>query len=248
MPTPTPTQPVGYGQARPNDFSSDHAARRFGIEAMLLRARTVQLGTVTAVSGGGTGAAPGTVTVQPLVNQMDGSGNSVPHGPLNNVPFLRLMGASGAVVGDPVVGDVGLLLVCDRDISAVAASNGKAANPGSRRRHHLSDSVYLGGLFGSAPQQYLAFTASGVTIQDKNGNSVTLSASGTTIKDNHGNQITLSSTGFDVKDAAGNEISSGTIGTTIKDNNGNQIQMRTAGIVNVVCTQFEVNGVPVTVP
>ena len=90
---------------------------------------TVTLGLVKSVMGGGI-AAPPLVSVQPMVNQTDGQGNPTPHGIINNVPAFRLQGGTGAIIADPVVGDIGLLACAMSDISAVKQTNAPA-NPGS---------------------------------------------------------------------------------------------------------------------
>jgi hypothetical protein len=40
----------------------------------------------------------------------------------------------------------------------------------------LADGVYLGGILGPVPTQSLAFTPTGVTITDKNGNKIDMKA------------------------------------------------------------------------
>lgn len=155
---------VAYaGQQSLTDRVGDFNRHSFLIEQTLLRTRTVTLVRVLAVYGGGI-AAPPTADVLPLVNQVDGAGNSVPHGTVLGVLVLRVQSALGAMILDPQVGDVGLLAVADRDVSTVKANAGAQSNPGSRRTFSFADGVYLGGLFGAPPTQYVQFGASGITI------------------------------------------------------------------------------------
>ncbi|MGH8328021.1 MAG: baseplate assembly protein, partial [Steroidobacteraceae bacterium] len=101
------------------------------IRAALLRARTAIPVKVAAVYPG-TGSPPsiGTVDVQPLVETVDGSGRLWSLGTVYGAPFVRLQGGTSAVVLDPQVGDIGLAVVCDRDITSVLATGAEAA-PGS---------------------------------------------------------------------------------------------------------------------
>lgn len=163
----------GYsGQMGLSDLSSEYNQFTFIIQQMLGLVRTVVPVEVSAINPGAGLLLPGTVDVRPLINQIDGVGNSSPHGTVLSLIYLRLQGGDNAVVIDPAVGDKGIALVCDRDISAVKAT-GAAANPGSYRRFSLADGIYVGGILSAAPPlQSVQFTAAGVIIADRNGNQV----------------------------------------------------------------------------
>lgn len=174
----------GYGQQQPSDSASDFSVTSFIVEQMLGRVRTVVVVRVVAVTGGaGALAEAGRVDVTPLVNQVDGSGNAVNHGTILNCPYIRLGGGNAAVIVDPAKDDIGLLLVADRDISAVKSAK-KPANPGSFRRFDLADGVYIGGILNGVPQQYVQFTATGIKIADKNGNVLEMKSGGSFVTGN----------------------------------------------------------------
>ncbi|MDE1906085.1 MAG: baseplate assembly protein [Rhodospirillales bacterium] len=116
-----------------------------------------------AVTNAGGVSPVGTVDVMPLVSQVDGQGNAIPHGTIHACPYLRIQGGANAVILDPQVGDIGIAVVCDRDTSAVEVAKG-AAPPGSKRRHDLADAVYLSTIIGQAPTQYVEFASGGITI------------------------------------------------------------------------------------
>jgi hypothetical protein len=118
---------------------------------------------VMAVTNGGGVAAAGFVDILPLVNQIDGAGNAIPHGTIFRCPYFRLLGGGNAVILDPQVGDIGLAVFADRDISSVVA-NQAVANPGSNRKFDMADGIYVGGLLGAAPTQYVQFSAAGIKI------------------------------------------------------------------------------------
>jgi hypothetical protein len=167
----------GYGQQRPGDGASRFNAISFIIEQALGRLRTAIVVQVVAVTGGGDAAEPPTVDVTPLVNMLDGNDNSVQHGTIYGLPVMRLQSGTNALIIDPVVDDIGIALILDRDSSGVINS-GEAANPGSLRHHDLADGIYLGGIIGDAPKQTIEFTANGIKLKDANGNVLESKADG----------------------------------------------------------------------
>lgn len=190
------TAALGYGQQIPTDASDDFNATAFLVSQMTGRMETMKLVQVVAVHGGAGAIAPaGTVDVLPLVNQVDGGGHATTHGTVFGIPWSRVQGGANAVVCDPVIGDVGYVVASDRDISNVKAT-GKRSNPGSSRRFNIADGVYAGGALNVAPDQYLVFTADGVRLVDKNGNSVAMTAAGITLTDSTGNVVSTSSGGI----------------------------------------------------
>lgn len=139
---------------------------------LLGKNQTITLVKVVAVNA--TGVAPvGTVSVQPMVHQLDGAGNIYPLGVIHDVPYFRLQGGSNAVICDPVVGDIGFCGFASRDISTVKR-NKAASAPGSRRQYAWSDGLYIGGFLNGAPSQYVHFTGSGIVI--KSPTKITLEA------------------------------------------------------------------------
>lgn len=179
----------GYGWMSPNDVSSKYNSQVFVINQLLSKVRTLQLGLVLAVNGGGLNVPP-TVNVQPLVNMVDGNGNSVPHGTIFNVQVLRWQGGDTALIIDPAVNDIGLLAICDRDISSVINNKGPA-NPGSNRRFDFADAIYLGSVLGSSPKQYIQSSVQGLTLADRNGNTIAMTKQGITFTDALGNTFTV---------------------------------------------------------
>lgn len=165
----------GAGQQDPSDSVGGYNPIAFAIERAIAKVSTIKVVKVMAVD---TDAK--TVDVQIAVNQLDGQDNSTPHGTINGVSYVWAMGGKNAFQVDPAVGDVGAMLVCDRDISAVKAAKG-IANPGSNRKFSPSDGIYLfgvPGMNGSAPEQWFKWTDDGVSIQAKHGNTLTSDATG----------------------------------------------------------------------
>lgn len=160
------------GQLDVADISGEYNQRAFQIWQLIGRVSTLTLVGVVAVSNAGDVLPVGTVTVQPLVKQLAGDGTLVPHGELVNVPVFRLQGGVNAVILDPEVGDIGVALFCDRDISSVKANrdvtvDGESrgeSGPGSARRFDMSDGLYLGGFLNPVPTQYVRFSTDGIDL------------------------------------------------------------------------------------
>lgn len=143
-------------------------AGQFNAQALLVAqmigmVSTATLVKIVAVTNSGGLSPVGFVDVQPLVNQVYGAKNAVPHGVLHHLPYFRLQGGTDAIILDPKVGDIGVAIFADHDISAVKASNVQA-NPGSRRRFDMADGIYIGGVLNGTPAQYVQFTAGGINI------------------------------------------------------------------------------------
>lgn len=151
------------GQQRAASGFGDLNATTFLMQQMLARIATVTLVRVKAVTNVGGVAPVGFVDVQPMVAQLDGAGDAVPHGVIHNVPYFRLQGGRNAVILDPEVGDIGIAGFASRDISAVKASKAPA-NPGSMRRFDHADALYWGGVLNAAPEQFVAFSKTGIAV------------------------------------------------------------------------------------
>ncbi len=164
----------GYGYLGPNDTASEYNALIFIIEQLISRIRTITPAKIISSTSDGELSIAGTVSAQPLVNILDGVGNATQHGTIFNLVYVRLQGGSNAVIMDPQPDDIGLALICDRDISSVVASK-DISNPGSLRQFSLADGIYLGGILNGIPLQYIRFTPTGIIISDQNANQIIMS-------------------------------------------------------------------------
>jgi hypothetical protein len=168
---PSPNN-FGYqGNADPTTLGDHFNALTFIAKQVLAGAWTITLAQVKSVTNAGEIKDTGTVSLQPLVNQVDGQGNATPHGSIANAIYFRYGGKDGAIICDPAVGDIGIMLSASRDISSVKANKAQA-NPGSSRRFDPADAIYLGAVLSAAPNQYITFTSTGLKIADKNGNAI----------------------------------------------------------------------------
>jgi phage baseplate assembly protein gpV len=160
------SESAGYlGFRRNSGVGSEIDALRFVIQQTLAEVATSTVVKVVNARSNGELAPPGTVDVQILVHQVDGTGKTFPHGTIFNVPYKRNQCGQHGIIMDPKVGDVGVIVCASRDISAVKVNQGVASQPGSLRRHDLADALYVGTVIATkAPEQYVQFTDNGLTI------------------------------------------------------------------------------------
>lgn len=116
---------------------------------------------VVGVNPGAVGPT-GTVDVLPLVSQIDASGKAIPPQTIYSVPYSRVQGGIAALIIDPLAGDVGWCVFCQRDISGVQAGTSAPVQPASFRMFDQSDAIYLGGILNKTPEIYLELTQEGV--------------------------------------------------------------------------------------
>lgn len=160
-------------QQTPADVASEYAAFQFKVLQLIGQIDTLTLVKVIDCTNNGGLSPVGTVTVQPLINQIAGDGTPVPHGQLYKLPYSRLQGGTNAVILDPQPNDLGIVGFCSRDISAVKSADGVAQikagsvvglNPSSFRTFSMSDGIYFGGLLNGVPVQYVMFATAGITV------------------------------------------------------------------------------------
>ena len=108
-------------------------------------------------------ARDGVLDVRPMVHAVTGRGTPIKNEVIYNVPAFRLQRGSSAVKMNPVVGDIGLIAICDEDISVVKKSR-QPALPGSARTHNFADAIYLGGVLNGEPTQYVEFADNQINV------------------------------------------------------------------------------------
>lgn len=156
------------GQKKPNTAGSEYNALQFMIKNAMQGISTAIPVQVQAVNGL-------FVDVLPLVSSVDGYGQSVEPTTLFHLPVFRYHAGVGAVILDPVVGDKGLAVFAQADSSNVQEGTGKPQQPGSFRRHSMSDGFFLGGFHNAAPSVYIEIKQDG-TIQIVAPTSVTVTS------------------------------------------------------------------------
>lgn len=152
--------------ARPQDMLTDANAQEYIMHQFLMKHAFITLCVVRGVSVDGEGIVT-KVDVQPMVNGFSGNGNKIERGIISDAPVWRLQRGNSAVIMSPVVGDIGMIAMCDRDISAVKSTKDLSL-PGSNRVHSYADALYLGGVLNQPPTQYVKFTDSEISIHSPN--------------------------------------------------------------------------------
>lgn len=144
----------------PTSAANDFLKITFVIQQLLRGLATATIVRVEACTNAGGLVPGGTVDVTPMVNQVDGAGQPVPHTTIYGLPYQRAQGGACAVIMDPVKGDLGIAVFATRDISAVKTAKGPA-NPASNRTFDYADGMYIGGLLNGVPTQYVQMLLDG---------------------------------------------------------------------------------------
>lgn len=148
---------VDYAHNQSTSPTSNYNSIRFAIEIAMAAKMTCTIVKVTKVTNKGEVKAIGRVSVQPLVKMVDGIGQTEDHASVFNLPYVRMAGGAKAVIIDPKVGDIGIVVIADRDISGVKGSK-KVSPPGSARKNNIADGIYISTVLADAPTCYIRFT------------------------------------------------------------------------------------------
>lgn len=146
--------------APPAAYSGEHNQMDFAIRQVMAGMATTTLVQVRAVRPKDGGYE---VDVQPMVAQVDGAGNAVEHGTIHGMPVWRVQGGTSAVIVEPAVGDIGVAVFCSSDVSGVKRTKAPTT-PGSYRKFDWGDGIYLGGVLGATPTQFVRMDATGITL------------------------------------------------------------------------------------
>lgn len=160
-------------------FGSEINALDFFVRSIIRNSVSTAIPVVvTEVTRSGTSGRAEYVSAMPLVTQTDADGNAIEAVPIPKLPFFRLQHGTAAIVCDPVVGDVGLAIFAQSDVSN---NNGSTtpAPPATFRCFDMSDGFYLGGFFGKTPNTFIHIDQSGAV--DIKATKVTITASNTEI-------------------------------------------------------------------
>lgn len=158
--------PSFKGQKSLQDQSNDYNTKTFHIKQEISKLNTTLPVEIMAVNTEARISPVGRVDVKPMIDQMDGSGKSVPHGTIYNVPYMRMQGGLNAFIIDPQVGDIGICCFADRDISRFKETK-ESSLPGSKRMMSMADALYIGGILNGTPERYIIIDDDGIEI---NGN------------------------------------------------------------------------------
>lgn len=129
---------------------------------------------VTAVERKGEEDGAGYVTVKPLLQPRNNSGDGLEVTTIPKLPYFRLQHGKAAIICDPKVGDIGLAVVAKHDISNINGSTTPKV-PATYRKFDPSDSFYIGGFWGKAPEVFIHLEDEG-TIKIKAPTKISMEA------------------------------------------------------------------------
>ena len=174
----------GYiGQKELATENSEFNKVSFVIKMAMAKINVATLVQVVAVyPGTGSPDECGSVDVLPLVGLVDGAGAIWPQTTVFGLPYFRLQGGTAAVIVDPVVGDVGLAVFCDKDMTSIKATNGQAGAPPTARRFDMADGFYVGGWMPTVePTTFVQLQPNGTVSVTTPANSIVLNSSSVTM-------------------------------------------------------------------
>ncbi|MCW6525276.1 phage baseplate protein [Yersinia ruckeri] len=151
----------------------------YAFERLMAGLFFIEIVQVKGVRGGSPNLV---VDVIPLVSRTDRSGSMIPNSIIYNIPVFRLQRGGSAIIMNPVIGDIGMIAVCDRD-NSVARANLTQSVPGSSRTHSKSDALYLGGFLNGQPTQFIEFADGAINITSPNPVNITCSKANITAPD-----------------------------------------------------------------
>lgn len=120
-----------------SDMADDYNALIYIINSEIKKINTADLVRVIGVNENNT------IDVQPLLGSIQADGSMNETSPIYGVRYIQWQFGLNKIKAIPVIGDIGLLIACKRDISNV--ENG---NVGSFRQFSLADGIYIGGIEG----------------------------------------------------------------------------------------------------
>lgn len=144
----------------PQDILGEANRMNFILNAFLNKQSFLNLAVVVNVD-----ESKKKVDVSPMLYSRTAKNEKIDKGTVYGLPYFQLQRGSSAIIMNPCVGDIGLICVCDYDISNVKNTASKAL-PATNRSHNMADAIYLGGVgsINQSPTQYVAFLDDGINI------------------------------------------------------------------------------------
>ena len=143
---------------------------------------------VDSVTRPAEGSGAGYLSATPLTKMRSANGEALEPVSIPRLRWFRLQHGSAAIIVDPKVGDVGLAVFAQQDVSALNGGN-EPVQPRSFRCFDMSDGFYFGGFWGKKPTTLIRIEDSGeITITAPhsvtvNTTTATVNASGSTMID-----------------------------------------------------------------
>lgn len=151
--------------ARISAYGSDFNAEDFRIRSLIKRCISTAIPVrVDVVDRPADGSGAVYVDATPLICETAADGTALEPVSIPRLPFFRYQHGTAAVICDPKVGDVGLAIFAQQDVSLLDGGN-QPQPPGSFRSFDMSDGFYLGGFWGQKPETFIHLEDTGhITI------------------------------------------------------------------------------------
>ena len=139
----------------PSVFIDDYNNLIYIIQSTINSINTLELVQVKSVND------DKTLDVIPIVKNVTTENKPIDESIIYGIRYLQWQYGSNMIKAVPEIGDIGLLLVCKKDISEV-----EKGLVGSFRKFNLADGIYIGGVYGlnPAPIQKIEFKGSSINI------------------------------------------------------------------------------------
>jgi len=157
--------------ADPSDFLDNLNALHYIINGIVNKVNTTELVKVVAVY-----PEKNKIDVIPIVKNANAENNPIEESVVYGVRYIEWQYGLNGIMAVPEIGDIGLIVVCKKDISEV--EKGLVA---SFRKYCLADGIYLGGIKGlnQTPTQFIKFDNNGITITSPS--SITINSENTSV-------------------------------------------------------------------
>ena len=145
--------------ANPEVFVNEANGLLFMIESVVNGVNTADIVKVTKVD-----SANKTLSVIPVVSQLNSENDKEPQSEIHGIKYIQWQFGKNAIEATPEAGDIGLLVICKKDISSI--ESGIVA---TKRKFCPADGIYIGGLCGlnGTPTQLIKFDATGITVSSQ---------------------------------------------------------------------------------
>lgn len=191
--------------ARSSDLIDDYNSLIYIINSVVKKVSTMELVRVLSVN-----TENKTISAIPIIKEANASGEAIEESPIDGVRYFQWQFGGNAIKGTPEVGDIGMIVICKKDISSPESGIIQ-----TYREYCLSDSIYIGGIFGlnQEPTQFIEFTENGINITSPKDITITCEkavVNATTESTINAPSINLGGTGGQPVARVGDNVVSGT--------------------------------------
>ncbi len=153
--------------------TTQYNANEAQIEKALAKMNTIFLARIVSCSSSGANGSK-KVKAIPLIAKTDANGTAQPTPTYEELPHYRIQGGVAGFIADPQPGDIGVFVVCTRDISKVNSQTTTPQVPNSFRSFSPADAVMIATIHTKDPTTYVHCNPIDFTIKIVGPASVTV--------------------------------------------------------------------------